>query len=73
MTYEEAKVLADKIKSANTQKASLYKTAMQEGLIKEYAWCERECERCDFLTERERVIYFKALFNAVLWGNKQEK
>jgi hypothetical protein len=70
MTYEEAKVLADKIKSANTQNESLYNIAQREDLVKEYVWCERECERCDFLTEYERVIYFKALFNAVLWGNK---
>lgn len=39
-----------------------------ENIAKDYNWSVRESYDCDFLTERERCVYAKALFNAMRWG-----
>ena len=40
-----------------------------ESMLKYYDECERESYNVDFIkTERERSLYCRALFEAIIWG-----
>lgn len=70
MTYNEAKILADKIFANIEKRKEIEEIVNNEALGKEFEWCQREASRCDFANKREKCIYRNALFNAVRWGNK---
>ena len=73
MKKEELKKLSEVIKLEQDRKEEFLKKIKEEGLLKHYYWCERELERNDnIITNREKSLYMKSLFGAVLWGLGKE-
>ena len=68
MKLQELRKIAEKLKEKQDERAEYKQQLCEQGLLEVYEKCEDASCRVDFLNERERQLYCKALFKAFVWG-----